>query len=117
KRMKSLSGKAAGKKCGVLFRDADIEVATWMCLLKMREPGAAWHRRCDRNKLLVCLCKFRERLAENFRIGRRRGRRSFAALDLVFAESVKLVGLLERRRITFAFLGENVQQHRFFLRL
>jgi uncharacterized lipoprotein YmbA len=66
---------------------------------------------------LVRLCKFGERLADNFRIRRRRRWRSLAALDLVFAETVEFIRLLERWGVSLAFLGENVQQHRFFLRL
>src|SRR4029077_6162943 len=89
KRLKPLRGKAAGKKRGVLLCDADIEVATRMRLLKMREARAARHRRSDGDQLLICLREFRQRLAENFRIGRRRRRSGFAAFDLVFAESVE----------------------------
>ena len=83
----------------------------------MRQAGAARHRRSDRDDLLVCVGKFRERLADDLRIGRRRRRRGLAALDLVFAEAVEFVRLLDRRLVAFAFLGQNVEQHRLVLRL
>ena len=86
-----------------------------MRLGKMREAGPARHRRRDRDDLLVGFREFRERFTDNFRIGRRWRWRGLAGLQFVFAESVKLVGLLDGRFIPFAFLCENVQQNRFFL--
>src|SRR5215475_11431966 len=64
----------------------------------------------------MCLREFRECLAENFRICRSWRRRGLAALDLVFAETVKFIRLLECRSITLALLGQDVQQDRFVLR-
>src|SRR4030095_12893293 len=72
-------------------------------------------RRGNGNELLVRLREFRQRLSENFRIRRRRGRRGLPALDLVFAETVELVRLLERWRVSLALLREYMQQHRLFL--
>ena len=83
----------------------------------MRKPCPARHRCRDGDELLIGLRKFRQCLANDFRIRRRRCRSSLTALDLVFAETVKFVGLFNGRFVPFAFLGENVQQHRLFLRL
>ncbi len=82
----------------------------------MREPGSARHCCGDRDDLLIGLGKFRERLADDFGISRRRRRRGFAALDLVFAEAVKFIRLFDRRFVAFAFFRQNVKQHRLFLR-
>src|SRR5581483_4363829 len=71
----------------------------------------------DGNKLLIRLREFRERLAENLRIRRRGRRRGLAAFDLVFAEAVKLIGLLEGWCVSFAFLCEYMQQDWLFLSL
>ena len=87
-----------------------------MRLGEMREAGAARHGRGDGNKLLVALRKFRERLADDLGIGRRRRRRRLAALDLVFAEAVKFVRLFNGRLIAPAFFGKNVEQNRLILR-
>src|SRR5439155_7543362 len=113
----SLRCQPAGEKRGMLLRDTDIEIAAGMRLGEMRKAGTARHCGGDGNDLLIRLCKFGERFADNFRIRRRRRWRSLAALDLVFAETVEFIRLLERRGVSLAFLGENVQQHRLFLRL
>src|SRR5947199_10053611 len=99
----------------MLLRETDIEIAPWMRLGEMRKAGPARHCGGDGNDLLICLRKFGERFADNFRIRRRRRWRSLAALDLVFAETVEFIRLLERRGVSLAFLGENVQQHRLLL--
>ena len=88
-----------------------------MLRLEKSEPGSARHRGGDRDDLLICVGEFRQRLADNFRIGRRWRRRGFAGLDFVFAETVKLVRLRNRRLVAFAFFGQDVQQHRLVLRL
>src|SRR4029453_14687765 len=54
--------------------------------------------------------------AENFRIRWRWRWRGLAAFDFLFAEAVKLVGLFQRWRVAFAFLGKNVEQDGFILR-
>ncbi len=87
-----------------------------MRLGEMRKAGPARHRRRDGDELLIGVREFRQCLANDFRIRGRRRRRSLAAFDLVFAEAVKFVGLFNGRFVPFAFLGENVQQHRLFLR-
>ena len=117
KRRHPLRRQPAGKKRGVLFGDADVEVAGRMRLGKMRKSCPARHRRRDGDELLIGLREFRQRLADDFRIGWSRSRSSLTALDLVFAEAVKFVGLFNSRFVAFAFLGQNVQQHRLFLRL
>src|SRR5215472_9568363 len=115
-RLQPLCGQSASKERGVLFSYADIEVATGMRLLKMRETGAARHRRCYCYKLLICLREFRQRLADDFRISGRRRRRGLATLDLIFAETVEFIRLLKRWGVALAFLSENMQQDWFFLR-
>src|SRR6478735_7762274 len=85
-------------------------------LTHMRKARPAGHRRRDGDDLLIGVSEFRQRLANNFRIGGRRRRCSLAAFDLVFAETVKLVRLFNGRFVPFAFLSENVQQHRLVLR-
>ena len=82
----------------------------------MRKARPARHRRRNGDELLIGVREFRQCLANDFRIGGRRRRRSLAALDLVFAEAVKFVGLFNGRFVPFPFLGENVQQHRLVLR-
>src|SRR5215468_6582078 len=101
-RLQSLRGEATREKRRVLLRDTNIEVAARMRLGEMRKPGPAGHRRCDCDKLLICLGKFREGLAENFRVGGRWCRRGLAALNLIFAETMELIRLLERRLVSFA---------------
>ena len=86
-----------------------------MRLGEMRKARPARHRRRDGDELLIGFREFRQCLANDFRIGRRRRRRGLAALDLVFAETVKFVGLFNGRFVPFAFLRENVQQDRLFL--
>ena len=71
----------------------------------------------DRDDLLIRVGEFRQRLADDLRISRRRRRRGFAALDFVFAESVKLIRLGDRRLVAFAFFGQDVEQDRLVLRL
>src|SRR5205814_6793592 len=89
--------------------------AARMRLGKMRQPSAAWHCRGNCNKLLICLREFRQRFPENFRIRRRWRRCGLAALDLVFAEPVKFIRLLECRSVAFALLRQDMQQHRLLL--
>src|SRR4029453_17038006 len=90
KRRQALRRQPTGEKRGVLFRYADVEVASGMRLGEMRKAGPARHCRRDGDDLLIGLRKFRQCLANDFRIGRSRCRSSLAALDLVFAEAVKL---------------------------
>ena len=82
----------------------------------MRKPGPTRHCRRDGDDLLVGVREFGQGLANDLRIGRRRRGRSFAAFDLVFAETVEFVGLFDGRLVPFPFLRENVQQHRLVLR-
>ena len=71
----------------------------------------------DGHDLLIGIGEFGQRFAENFRIGRRRRRRGLAGLALVFAQAMELVRLFDGRLVAFAFLGQDVQQDRLFLRL
>ena len=86
-----------------------------MLRLEKSETGPARHGAGDRDDLLIRVGEFRQRLADKFRIGRRRRRRGFAGFDLVFAEAVKLVRLRDRRLVAFAFFGQDVQQDRLVL--
>ena len=97
-RLQTLCSQAARKKRRVFFGDADIEITARVRLRKMRKPGAAWHRGCNGDQLLICLREFRQCLSKNFRICRGGRRRGLAALDLIFSEAVELVGLFQRRR-------------------
>jgi hypothetical protein len=108
KRRHALRGQSAREECGVLFGDADVKVTSWMRFGEMREAGSAGHRGRDRDELLIVLREFRERLANDFRIGRRRRWSGLAGFELVFAEAVKFIRLFDRWLITFAFLRENV---------
>jgi len=76
----------------MLFRNADVEVASRVRLGEMRKARPARHRRRDGDELLIGVREFRQCLANDFRIGGRRRRRSLAAFDLVFAEAVNLSG-------------------------
>ena len=93
-RFQSLRGQPAGKKRGVFLGDADIEIAVGMCALtKCESPVPLGIAAGNGNELLIRIGEFRQRLAENLRIGRRRRRRGLAGLDLVFAETVEFVRL------------------------
>ena len=111
-----MRGDATGKKRRVLFRDADVKITRGMRLGEVGKTGAARHRRGDRNELLVVLRKFCQRFADDLRISRRRRGRGFAALDLVFAETMELIRLFDGRLVAFAFFRENMEQHRLLLR-
>ena len=65
-RLQTLRRQPAGEKRGVLFGDADVEIAAGMGFGEMRKAGSARHRGGDGNDLLIRLCKFGERLADDF---------------------------------------------------
>src|ERR1019366_6061778 len=81
----------------------------------MSEAGAARNGGGDRDNFVVCVREFRECLADNFGIGRRRRRGGFTALNLVFAEPVKFVRLFDGRLVAFALFREDMKQDRFIL--
>src|SRR5437763_7646260 len=88
-----------------------------MFRLEKSKPGSARHRGCDGDEIAVRIGKFCQRFADYFGIGWAWRRRRFACLELIFAESVELVGLGNGWLVAFAFLGQNMQQHRLILRL
>src|ERR1700730_7642106 len=97
--------------------DSNVEVAVGMRLLEMRKGGAARDGGGNGDNFPIRVGEFSKRFADDLGIGGRRGRWGFATLDLVFAEAVKFIRLLNGRLITFAFFGQNVQQDRFILSL
>ena len=115
KRFQPLRGETAGEKRRVFFGNADIEVTSRMRLRKMRQAGATWHRRRYRDDFLIRLGEFCQRLADNFRISRRRRGRGFASFEFVLTEAVKFVRLLDRRLVALAFFRQDVQKHRLLL--
>ncbi len=116
-RLQSLGRQAAGEKRRVFLGDPDIEVARRMLRLEKAESRPARHRGCDGDDVLVGIGELGERLAHQLGIGRRRRRRRFAAFDFVFSQAVEFVRLRDRGLVTFAFLGQNVEQHRLVLGL
>src|SRR5581483_5845760 len=111
-----LRRQPAGKQGRMFLRDSDVEITVRMRFLKMPKTGSARHRRRDRDQLLIVIGKLSQRFANDLRIGWRRCRRGLAALDLVFAEAVEFIRLLDRRFVTLALFRQDMEQHRLLLR-
>ena len=114
-RFQSPCGHAAGKEGCVLLGDADIVAARGMALGKVDQPGAGRHGGCDGDNLVIVVCKIRELRAEQFGVGRSGGGDGLACIEVEFSEPVKLVGLLQRWRVAFALLREDVEDDRLVL--
>ena len=101
--------EAGGEKRGVFLGDADVEIAVGVIFCEGDEAGAAGHRTGDGDELVVRVCKLRERLTEQFGVGRRRGALGCTGLRLEAAKPVKFQWLFECGRIAFTFDGLDVE--------
>ena len=68
-----LRDQPAGEGHRVLLGDADVETALGKALGEQVEPGARWHRRGDRDDLVVDFRFLDERLGEHLGVARRFG--------------------------------------------
>ena len=109
----SLGRKACGKSHGVLFGDADVEVAIRRGFGETDETGPLTHRRCHHHDARVLRRKLAQPLAEDLGVGGRRGfRRRQAKLRIEGRDAVVLDRLRLGAGVALAFNGSYVQEFR-----
>ena len=98
----------------MLLGDADVEAALRECLLEQIEAGAGRHRGGDGDDLVVLLRFLDQALAEHLGVLRRAafGFHLRAGGDVELDDAVIFVGGDFRRRVAFALLRHDMDQHR-----
>ena len=117
KRLQSLHGQSACEQGRVFLGNTHVVELVWVPLLEPDQPGARGHGPGDSDDLGVAVGKVGELVAQHLRVRLQRGGGGFAGFELVLAQAVELVRLLERGRVAFALLGEDMQDDRLVLRL
>ena len=112
--LKPFGREPGGEGDAVLLGDADIEGALRKFFLEQIDAGAGRHRRGDGDDLVVLARFLDQAFAVDFLIGGRRRLRFHlrAGGDVELDHAVIFVGGLLRRRVAFAFLGDDVDQER-----
>ena len=114
-RMKTHGRHASGENHGVFFSDADVVVLAGNGLLQDLEAGSAGHGRGDADDGFVLLAQLdhgatKDLLPHGGGVSLRR--RSLAGRGIVSPQSMKLLGMLQRRLVALALLREHVDDHR-----
>ena len=115
--LQATGGEAAGKQRSMLFGDAHIEIAFGDFLFEDAQTGTARHGSSDGDDFLVFLGEVGDAAGEDLRVGRFVAGGGFAGFAVVFPEAVEFAGIVEGRGVAAAFFGDDVQDHRLFLRL
>ena len=105
----SLGGEAAGEERGVFLRDADIEITIRQFVFENFQFGSTRHGGGDGNDFRVLLGEVGDSAAKDVRAGRRGGRVRGAVSDLIGAEAMEFARIIERRLVSAAFLGDDVE--------
>ena len=116
-RLNAFACQAACKGNGVLFGDADVEIAVGELLFKLNQAAALAHGRRNGNQTFVRRRLVAQPLAEHLRISRF-GRGRFDFRNRYFArqlgDSVVFDRVVFGEFVAVAFFGDDVQQLRAF---
>jgi len=107
---KAARGHPGSKDDGMLFRDADIEVAFGMMRPEKVESGAVGHGGSDGHDALVLVGEFCERSGEGFGVCGNAGRLGHAGFGIVGTEAVKFFLAVECGLKSPALLREDVKE-------
>ena len=109
----AFAGQSGGKGYGVLFGDADIEVAVGEALFEFHQPAAFAHGGGNGGQPVVGFGLIAQPLAEDLGVGGAGRGGSFrrpVALGGGFADGVVFDGVVFRQFVALPFFGDDVQQ-------